>query len=54
MNVKEEEVIFYRYVGIGNVKTADLKAFLDNPATKFTGDDGYDNSYAYRDSKIKK
>jgi len=48
----EEEVVFYKYVGIGNVKNTDLDTFLKN-TKPYVGDDGYDNAYAYRDRQIK-
>lgn len=47
----QEEVIFYKYVGVGNVKNTDLETFLQH-GKKFTGDDGYDKAMEYRNSKI--
>ena len=41
----EEPVVFYKYVGVGNVKDIPL-----DKLPKFTGDDGYDNAMKYRDS----
>lgn len=49
----KEEVIFYRYVGKGNVKYTDKEAFLRD-TKPFTGDDGYDNAQKYRDSQIRR
>lgn len=48
----QEPVVFYKYVGKGNVKNTRLKDFLAN-TKPFTGDDGYDDAYAYRDKQIK-
>lgn len=53
---KKENVVFYAYVGKGNVKYTGLSGlhkFLSD-TKPFTGDSGYDDAYAYRDSKIKK
>lgn len=49
----EEPVIFYKYVGIGNVKNLNAKEWMAK-TKPFEGDDGYDNAYAYRDKQIKK
>ena len=48
---KPENVIFYKYVGIGNVKNTDVSKFMAE-TKPFTGDSGYDDAYAYRDSQI--
>lgn len=47
----EEPVIFYKYVGVGNVKNVDFETFKKN-TRPFTGDDGYDKAMAYRDKNI--
>lgn len=49
----EEPVIFYQYVGVGNVKYTNLGDFLTS-VKPYTGDSGYDDAMAYRDSKLKK
>lgn len=46
-----EPVVFYKYVGKGNVKGTDINAFLQR-TKPFTGDDGYDDAMRYRDSQI--
>lgn len=48
----QEPVVFYKYVGVGKVKYTDFEQFK-NAVSPFTGDDGYDKAYMYRDSKIK-
>ena len=53
---KQEPVVFYRYVGKNNVKyngLSGLHKFLSE-TKPYEGDSGYDDAYAYRDSKIKK
>lgn len=48
-----EDVVFYRYVGVGKVQNTDLEAF--KRANKpFTGEDGYDNAMKYRDNIMKR
>ena len=52
----QEPVIFYRYVGKDKVKYSGkegLSKFLSDNKP-YTGDDGYDNAKAFRDSKIKR
>ena len=51
----KEPVVFYKYVGVGNVKytgKSGLHKFLSD-TKPHTGDSGYDNAQAERDSKIK-
>jgi len=47
-----EDVVFYRYVGIGKVKNTDLEEFKNNNKP-FTGENGYDDAMKYRDKFIK-
>lgn len=52
---REESVIFYRYVGKGNVKYGGndgLDRFM-SAVKPYRGEDGYDKAMAYRDSQIK-
>ena len=51
---EQEPVIFYRYVGKGNVKNISVTKFLADKTKKFTGDSGYDNAMKYRDDEIRK
>ena len=46
-----ENVIFYQYVGVGNVKNTDLGSFLKN-TKPFTGENGYDDAKAERDKRL--
>lgn len=46
-----EDVIFYRYVGIGKVKYTDLEAFKQS-VKPYTGENGYDEAMKYRDSLV--
>lgn len=43
-----EPVVFYRYVGVGNVRNTDLNAWI-NRTPAFTGEDGYEDAMRYRD-----
>ena len=45
----QEPVVFYRYVGVGNVRNTNLDSFLSTHAPY----DDYDAAQAYRDSRIK-
>lgn len=53
---KQERVVFYKYVGVGNVKymgNEGLHKFISD-TKPFTGENGYDEAYAYRDSQIRR
>ena len=49
--VGKEDVVFYKYVGVGKVTTGSLKSFLKN-TKPFKGEDGYDKAMAYRDNSM--
>ena len=49
----EEPVVFYKYVGKGNVKYTDFERFKAD-VKPHTGENGYDDAYRYRDSQLKK
>lgn len=54
-----EDVVFYKYVGVGNVKymgdkgLEKFKSDADKNGWRFDGDDGYDNALKFRDDSMK-
>lgn len=48
----EEAVVFYKYVGIGNVKNISVHEFKAKNKP-YTGDDGYDKAMEYRNKHMK-